>query len=88
MKAGLGDETMGLGRWNRGVVIVKAGDGRETVRDGRCEGLEDKGDQGEPFWTRGETAKAKGPWECVADREVSGGQGTNNRGTVWGTSWG
>ena len=38
MKAGLGDETMSLGRWNRGVDIVKADDGRETVRDGKMRG--------------------------------------------------
>ena len=38
MKAGLGDETIGLGRWNCGVDIVKAGDGRETVRDGKMRG--------------------------------------------------
>lgn len=60
MKAGLGDETMGLGRWNRGVVIVKAGDGRETVRDGRCEGLEHQGEPGGGFLDKGRNSQGEG----------------------------
>ena len=101
VKARIGDETIVLGWWHRGVDQENPAVGVRLWEMGRWEDLEHKAEPGgvsettglEPFWTTWETAKAtrlaRGPWECVADRgELSGGQGTNNHGTVWGTFWG